>query len=133
MAGFLYQIFRFSGGVNIRGMIRQSKSWHYLGPSRRSKVDFFAEIVFGYKPLTIFVKGSNLNVWLVPASWKKHVISTPICLSLLFQEKTWLIKRGLGGQSCNKKGVGRIYKNLHFIFWEVVLINEIRQMVCSFS
>ena len=29
---------------------------------------------------------------------KKHLISTSVCLSSLFQEKMWLIKRGLGGQ-----------------------------------
>ena len=37
-------------------------------------------------------------------SWKKRVISTLVCLSLVFQEKMWLIERGLGGQEGNKKG-----------------------------
>ena len=32
------------------------------------------------------------------SSWKKHVISTLVRLSLLFQEKTWLIKSGFAGQ-----------------------------------
>ena len=65
-AGILHQIFRSSGGVNIWVRIRQSKRWYSLGPSQTSKVDFFAEIVFGCKPLTFFVKGYTLDVWLVP-------------------------------------------------------------------
>ena len=65
-AGILHQIFRFSGGVNIWGRIHQSKSWYSLGHSQTSKVDFLAEIVFGCKPLTFFVKGYNLGVSLVP-------------------------------------------------------------------
>ena len=47
-------------------MIHQSKSRYYLGPSQTFKVDFFTKIVYGYKPLTIFLKISNLDVWLVP-------------------------------------------------------------------
>ena len=100
-AGILHQIYRFSGGVNTwEGRIHQSKGWYCLGHSQTSK----AEIVFGYKSLTLFVKTSNVNVWLVAydtfkkhflcfvnedfASWKiKHIISTPACLGLLFQEK----------------------------------------------
>ena len=65
-AGILHQIFRFSGGVNIWGRIHQSKSWYSLGHSQTCKVDFLAEIVFGCKPLTFFVKGYNLGVSLVP-------------------------------------------------------------------
>ena len=64
--GILHQIFRFSGGVNIWDRIRQSNSWYSLGPSQTSKVDFFAEIFFGCKPLTFLVKGYTLDVWLVP-------------------------------------------------------------------
>ena len=64
-AGILHPIFRFSGGVNIWSRIHQSKSWYSLGLCQTSKVDFFAEIVFGYKPLMLFVKGSILDVWLV--------------------------------------------------------------------
>ena len=46
--GTLYQIYRFNGGVNIWGnRIHQSKSWYYLGYPQTSKVEFFAEIVFG--------------------------------------------------------------------------------------
>ena len=61
--GILYQIYRFSGDVNIWGSrIHQSKSWYDLGPSKTSKVDFFVEIVFCYKSLTFFVKSSNLHV-----------------------------------------------------------------------
>ena len=43
---------------------------------------------------------------------KKHVIFTPVCFSSLFQEKMWLIKESWVGrkESCNKKGVGGIYK-----------------------
>ena len=64
--GILHQIYRFGGGVNIWGSgIPESKSWYYLGPSQTSKVEFFAEIVFGYKPLTFFVKSSNLDAWLL--------------------------------------------------------------------
>ena len=46
---------------------------------------------------------------------KKHLIFTPICLSLLFQEKMLFIKRTMGGQGwgCNKKELGGIYENLH--------------------
>ena len=29
-------------------------------------MEFFVEIDFGYNLLTLFVKSSNLNVWLVP-------------------------------------------------------------------
>ena len=55
------------GIINIWGSrIHQSKSWYYLGPSQASKVEFFAEIVFGQKPLTFFVKSFNLDVSLVP-------------------------------------------------------------------
>ena len=64
-AGILHQIFRFGEGVNIWGRIHQSKSWYSLGSSQTSKVDFFAEVVFGCKPLTFFVKGFNLDVWLI--------------------------------------------------------------------
>ena len=54
------------GGVNSwESRLHQSKSWHYLGHSQTSKLEFLAEIVFGYKPLTLFIKISNLNVWLV--------------------------------------------------------------------
>ena len=78
------------------------------------------EIVFGYKPLMFFVKISKLDVWLV--TWdaskntfyvllvkilhlgKKHLIYTPVCLSLLFQEKMLLIKKELGGQVVLTRG-----------------------------
>ena len=44
----LHQILRFnSGGFNIWDRIHQNKSWYSSGPSQTSKVDFFAEIVFG--------------------------------------------------------------------------------------
>ena len=59
-AVILHQIFRFSGGVNIWGRIHQSKSLYSLGPSQTSKVHL------NWKPLTIFVKSYNLDVWLVP-------------------------------------------------------------------
>ena len=66
-AGIPHQIDRFSRGVNLWGSrAHQGKSWYYLGPSQTSKVESLAEIVFGYKPLTFFVKSSNLDVWLVP-------------------------------------------------------------------
>ena len=35
--------------------IHQSKGWYSLRPSRTSKVDFFAELIFGCKPLTFFL------------------------------------------------------------------------------
>ena len=54
--GILHHIFRFSGGANIWGRIHQGKSWYSLGPSQTSKVDVFAEIIFGCKPLTLFFK-----------------------------------------------------------------------------
>ena len=54
-AGILHQIYRFRGGVNSWGSrIHQTKSWYFLGPFQTSKVELFAEIVFGYKPLTFF-------------------------------------------------------------------------------
>ena len=66
-AVILHQIYRFSGGFNTWTRIHQSKSWYYLGrPFQTSKVDFFAEIIFGYKSLTYIVKDSNLDVSLVP-------------------------------------------------------------------
>ena len=40
----------------------QSTSKYFLGPSQTSKVEFFTEIVFGYKPLTVFLKISKLDV-----------------------------------------------------------------------
>ena len=49
-------------GVNIFRRIHESKIWYSLGPSQTSKVDFFAEILFGCKSLTFFVKGCNLEV-----------------------------------------------------------------------
>ena len=50
-------------GVNSWGSrIHQTKSLYYLGPSQTSKAEFFEGIIFGYKPLTFFVKSSNLNV-----------------------------------------------------------------------
>ena len=99
-------------------MIHQSKSQYYLGPSQTSMVEFFTEI-FGCKPLIVFLKISNLDMtgsircfqkhflFFVSedfASWKKHVISTPVGLSLLFQDQMGLIKRGLDGQvgACNR-------------------------------
>ena len=46
--GFLYDIYKFSGGVNTwSSRIHQSKTWYYLGPSQTSKLEYFAEIVFG--------------------------------------------------------------------------------------
>ena len=50
------------GGNSLGSRNHQSKSWYYLEPSQTSKVEFFPEILFGYKPLTIFVKSSNLDV-----------------------------------------------------------------------
>ena len=46
--------------------IHQHKSWYYSGPIQKAKVEFFAKIIVGYKPLTLFVKSSNLDdVWLI--------------------------------------------------------------------
>ena len=94
--------------------IHQDKNWYYSGPLQTSELDLFAKIVFDNKLLSFFVKGCNLDVWLVlkEASNKyfyillvnilhletKYLISTPVGLSLLFQEKMWLIKREAGGQ-----------------------------------
>ena len=39
-----------------RGSIHQSNSWYYLGPFKTSKVELFAKLVVGYKPL----KGTTL-------------------------------------------------------------------------
>ena len=50
------------GDINSwESRIHQSKGWYYLGPSQTSKVEFLAEIVFGCKPLTFFLKSSNLD------------------------------------------------------------------------
>ena len=49
-----------AGGGGDR--IHQNKSWHYSGPFQTSKMEIFAKIAFGYKPLTFFVKSSNLDV-----------------------------------------------------------------------
>ena len=46
-------------------MIHQSKCWYYLGPFQTFKAELFAKIVFGYKPLSLFVKTSNLHASLV--------------------------------------------------------------------
>ena len=46
--GFLHHIYKFNGGVNTwSSRIHQSKTWYYLGPSQTSKLEYFAEIVFG--------------------------------------------------------------------------------------
>ena len=117
-AGILPQIFRFSGGVNVWGRIYQIKSWYSLVPSQTSKVNFFAEIVFGCRLLTFFVKDYNLDAWLVPqdasekhflcfvrtdfASWKKRNIYTRM-LDFIFPSKKWLIKGWSGGQKGGKQ------------------------------
>ena len=96
------------GDVLIVGTsrIHQSKSWYYLGPFQTSKVEFFVKIVFGYiyclyKKLQFrcftdsirrFWCFDVLSVKKHFAYWKKYVISTFVCLSLLFQEKMWFIK-----------------------------------------
>ena len=65
-ASILHQIDRFSGGVNINGSrVHQSKSWYYLGPFRTSKVGTFCGNCFRLYAFNFFVKGSNLDVWLV--------------------------------------------------------------------
>ena len=46
-------------------MIHQSKSLYNIGPSQTCKAEFFTEIVSGYKPLTVFLKISNLDVLMV--------------------------------------------------------------------
>ena len=46
----------------MESRIHQSKSWYYLGPFQTFKVEHSAKIIFGYKPLTFFVKSSNLDV-----------------------------------------------------------------------
>ena len=81
------------------GMIHQSKSCYSLGPSQTSKVDFFAEIVFGCKPLTFFYTRPQLrcltdsirrfqkNIEMILHLEKKHVPCIPVCLTLLFQKK----------------------------------------------
>ena len=63
------------------------------------KVKLFANIVFDYKPIIFVVKSSNLDVWLVLCFYvllvkilyleKRHIISTPICLSLLSPPPRW--------------------------------------------
>ena len=45
--------------------MHQSKCWYYLGPFQTFKAELFAKIVFGYKPLSFFVKTSNLDIWLL--------------------------------------------------------------------
>ena len=51
------------GDVLIVGRrIHQSKSWYYLGPFQTSEVELLAKIVFGYKPVTDFVKSFNLKM-----------------------------------------------------------------------
>ena len=106
-ASILHQIFRFSGGI-YWSRIHHSKSWYSLGLSQTSKLYFFAEIVLGCKPLTFFLKRLQLRCLTGSirrfqklilcfvrddfASWKKHLISTPVCLTLLFKKKKcyWL-------------------------------------------
>ena len=52
--GTLDKIYRFRGSGNSK--IHQSKSWYHLGSLQTSKTDFSTKIVFGFKPLTFFVK-----------------------------------------------------------------------------
>ena len=98
------------------------------------KVKLFANIVFDYKPIIFVVKSSNLDVWLVLCFYvllvkilyleKRHIISTPICLSLLSQEKMWFwwsIKRGGGGGRGAGRGVAIIKMgrcNIKNFIWE---------------
>ena len=99
--GILHQSYRFSGGINIwRSRIHRCKSWYYFGPSQTSKLDFFfAEIVFGWKPLTFFVKKLRCLTGFIRRRFcilkKTRSIYTSI-LEFTFKEKMWLIKNGVG-------------------------------------
>ena len=119
-ANILHQIFRFSGGVDISCRINQSKSWYSLEPSQTSKVDFFAEIVFGLSQffcaslqlrcfigsIRRFQKALYALLEMILHLEKKRGASTPLCLTLLFQrnvidskwvelaERWIIIKRG---------------------------------------
>ena len=56
------------GGGGVGGMgsrVHQSKSWYDLGLFQIFKVELLAKIVSGYKPLTLFLKSSNLDISLV--------------------------------------------------------------------
>ena len=55
-AGILHQIYRFRGDFSKGSSIHKSKSWYYLGLFQIYKVELFANIVFGYKPITLVVK-----------------------------------------------------------------------------
>ena len=104
--GNLPQIYRLSGDVDIWGSgIHRIKDWYYLEPSQISKVEFFAAMnsfckKLQFKCLTGFTRRcqKHFQVLLVKILHfeKKLVISTPARLSLLFQEKMWLIKKGVG-------------------------------------
>ena len=99
----------------VRGSrLHHNNNWYYLGPFQTSKVKLFGKIAFGYKPITFLVKSFNTLMfdWFYKAipintfyvllvkilhPERKHVISSPVGLSLLFQEKLWLSKReGVG-------------------------------------
>ena len=59
----LHQMYRFTGGVDSWWRsIHQNKSCYYLGPFQTSRLKPLAEIVFGCKVLTFFVKCSNLDI-----------------------------------------------------------------------
>ena len=82
-AGILHQIYKFSGGFNILGSrIHQSKSWYYLGPSKTSK----AQSAFGYRPLTFFIKSSNLNRDLLQKTLLKNTFYV-FLVKILYLEK----------------------------------------------
>ena len=82
-----------------------------MGRIHKSKVDFFAEIVFGCRLFTFFVKSCKLDVWLIPedaskkdflcfvrddfASLKTRNSYTHM---LTFRKKMWLIKMGSARQ-----------------------------------
>ena len=96
----------------------------------------FCRDCFRLYPVNFFVKSSNLDVWLVPldaskkhflcvvsedfASWKIHVISTLVCLSLLFPREDVIDWKGVEWAEYKVvwNGLDGIYKNLHLIIWE---------------
>ena len=79
-------------------MNHQNKSKYTLGPSQTTKVDFFAENFFckrlQLRCLTSFIRRFQKHFSCFVrgdfASWKNDVISTPVCLTLLFKKNMWL-------------------------------------------
>ena len=76
MKGKLLQFVSFQSRSSIN--INVQKSDAHSEPSEASKMEVFAKIVSNWKPLTVFIKSSMLDVWLGSEYASKTKIFTDI-------------------------------------------------------